>query len=195
MYKCDKPLILASSSPRRKAFLDQLGLEYSVRVKSIDEFAQPEESPEAFVCRMALEKGSAVSYQHPDSWVIAADTIVCLDQKILGKPRDSEDAVAMLCRLAGRSHTVMTAFAIICEKEKISEVQLVETSVYFSSFGEVEARAYVATGEPLDKAGSYGIQGVGALFVRKIAGSYSNVVGLPLAELVERLLYYSVISI
>ena len=194
MYSLQKSLILASSSPRRKAFFDDLGLVYTVEVMSIDETVLPNEDATTFVCRMAREKGRCISEINPHSWVVSADTVVCLAGEILGKPNDPDDAVQMLMKLSGRSHVVMTGFSLMCHKAQIDEAHVVTTEVSFTPFGKKEATAYVATGDPLDKAGSYGIQGRGGVFVEKIDGSYSNVVGLPLAELVSRLQYHDIIK-
>ena len=194
MYSLQKTLILASSSPRRKAFLDDLGLVYTVEVMPIDETVLPGEDAKTFVCRMASEKGRHISEKNPRSWVVAADTVVCLSDKILGKPTDPDDAVQMLMTLSGNSHTVMTGFSLMCHEAQVHEAHVVTTKVSFTAFGKDDARAYVATGEPLDKAGSYGIQGLGGVFVEKIDGSYSNVVGLPLAELVSRLEFHDIIK-
>ena len=131
---------------------------------------------------------------YPSSWIVAADTVVCLDRTILGKPRDTDDAVAMLMALAGREHTVRTGFCLSCEEENILVLQAVASSVWFADFKADVARAYALTGESLDKAGAYGIQGRGAFLVSRIAGSYSNIVGLPLQEVVGELLRWGVIA-
>lgn len=193
MYNLQKPLILASSSPRRKTFLDDLGLGYTVEVMPIDETVLPGEDAKTFVHRMAREKGRHISEKNPKSWVLAADTVVCLAGTILGKPTDPDDAVRMLMTLSGNSHIVMTGFSLMCHGNQVEESHVVTTKVTFTAFGENDARAYVATGDPLDKAGSYGIQDRGGVFVEKIDGSYSNVVGLPLAELVSRLEFHDII--
>lgn len=194
MYKALQPLILASGSPRRREFFNDLGLNYTVQVAEIVEKVQQGESPESFVSRMAQEKAAAVCSHNKESWVVAADTIVCLNNTILGKPKDSEDAVKMLCSLSGREHTVLTSFCLMNDLHQFVETQTVATKVLFTAFSVEVARAYVATGEPLDKAGSYGIQGVGGCLVERIDGSASNVIGLPLAELVECLQKNSIIS-
>lgn len=187
IYHTSRPLILASSSPRRQRYLHDLGIEYRIHAADIDEDLLPGEKPYDFVRRMAVEKARPVMDFYPDSWIVAADTVVSLGDSVLGKPKDSADAVSMLMQLSGKAHWVQTGICLACHQEGVVEVQSVRTRVLFRSFCEDVAHAYVATGEPLDKAGSYGIQGKGAFLVQEIAGSYSNVVGLPLCELLEML--------
>lgn len=185
-------LVLASASPRRQRFLHELGLEFEVLPAHVDEIHSPGESPEAFVRRLASDKARAVASRRPDGWILAADTIVVLDDDILGKPRDSIDAIRMLKRLRNRWHTVWTGFCLCCGETAVSEA--VSSEVRFGDFSDAVCAAYAATGEPLDKAGAYGIQGKGAFLVREIRGSYSNVVGLPLSEVVHMLLGRGVIE-
>ena len=187
-------LILASGSPRRRDFLTELGIDFTVIVPSVAETPEHDESPWEFALRIASEKARVVSRPNPDAWVLAADTIVVLGDDILGKPADQTEAGRMLNRLAGRRHEVLTGFYIRNEKESCAMGQVVETEVFFTPFSAETAAAYVATGEPLDKAGAYGIQGQGGVLVEKINGSYSNVVGLPLAEVVGELLRFGVIA-
>lgn len=194
MFTTLKPLVLASNSPRRRAYFKDLGLKFTVHSADIDEQVGPGEEPEDFVRRMAREKALAVRHLYPGSWVVAADTVVCLGQTILGKPRDAEDAVALLMSLAGREHIVRTGFCLTCEEEDVLVVASVATTVRFADFSIDVARAYAATGEPLDKAGAYGIQGQGAFLVEKIEGSYSNVVGMPLHEVLGGLMRRGVIA-
>ena len=194
MFTTCKSLVLASNSPRRRAYFADLGLLFSIHAADIDERVGPEENPEAFVRRMAGEKALAVRHMFPGSWIVASDTVVCLDQTILGKPRDMADAVAMLMSLAGREHIVRTGYCVTCEEENVQVVRSVATSVWFADFPLDVARAYAATGEPLDKAGAYGIQGKGAFLVEKVEGSYSNVVGLPLHEVLGELMHWGVVS-
>lgn len=195
LFRNRAALILASGSPRRQDFLTELGIEFTVIVPSIAEVPSQDESPWEFALRIASEKARVISRPNPDSWVLAADTIVVLDNEILGKPADPAEAGRMLSRLAGRRHEVLTGFYLRNEKESCAMGQVVETEVFFSPFSIETAAAYVATGEPLDKAGSYGIQGQGGALVEKISGSYSNVVGLPLAEVVAELLRFGVIAL
>ena len=194
MYKCLQPLILASGSPRRKEFFDTLGFEYSIFTVPVEELVREGEQPDNFVSRMAVEKAEAVALQRKDFWIVAADTIVCTADKILGKPVDFDDAVEMLCQLSGKDHIVLTAFCLMNKAQRVQEVEVVKTKVLFTPFSQQTAMAYVATGEPFDKAGSYGIQGVGGCLVEKIEGSYSNIIGLPLAELIGCLRKHKVIT-
>lgn len=173
-------LVLASASPRRRELLEQIGVSCQVRPADIDESTRPGESPADYVTRMAREKAAAVAGESSGAVVLAADTTVVIDDDVLGKPVDRFDALGMLARLGGRTHEVMTAVcAVGSEGER--EV-LVTTRVTFVSLDLALCEAYLATEEPWDKAGAYGIQGLGAVLVESIEGSYSNVVGLPLAE-------------
>ncbi len=195
IYHTRKPLILASSSPRRQRYLHDLGLQFRVHAADIDEELLPGEEPRAFVRRLAVEKTRPVMELYPASWIMAADTVVSLADSVLGKPQDSADAVSMLMQLSGKEHWVRTGICLACRQEGIVAVQSVTTRVLFSSFSAKVARAYVATGEPLDKAGSYGIQGQGAFLVKEITGSYSNVVGLPLCELLLMLEEHGIVAV
>lgn len=194
VFKNNSELILASGSPRRKAFLEELGLDFTVVAANIDESPLENEAPGDFVMRAARDKGLVIADQYPDSWVLAADTIVVLGGAILGKPDNIAEAERILLRLAGKGHEVLTGFFLLNSGKGIEVGRVVTTEVVFTSFSEKVARAYVATREPLDKAGAYGIQGQGGCFVKRINGSYSNVVGLPLAELVSELLRHGVVS-
>ncbi len=194
MYSNSAPVILASASPRRQDFLSWMGVQYRVEVADIDESRKQGEPPEIFVQRLAKEKGTVVAEKFPLYWVISGDTVVCLDSQVLGKPQDREDAVQMLMQLSGRTHSVLSAYSVIHQQKGIAECDFVRTEVSFTPFSEEVARAYVQTGEPLDKAGSYGIQQCGVSLVASINGSYSNVVGMPLAELLSVLLRLGVVS-
>lgn len=193
MFTNNEEIILASGSPRRRRFLAELGLDFTVVVADIAEDLQAGELPAAFVNRLAQEKAAAIAVDHPGAWVIGADTVVVVADEILGKPANPPDALAMLTRLVGRSHEVWTGFAIIRGKS-VAVTRVVRTEVTFVSASADVLGAYVASGEPLDKAGAYGIQGRGGLLVERIDGSYSNVVGLPMAELVEELLNLEAIA-
>ncbi len=193
MFKNNGQLILASGSPRRKRFLEGMGLDFTVAVADVPEVPHDGELPDEFVRRLAKDKALAVGVDHPEAWVIGADTAVVLDNLILGKPRDPDDGLAMLTMLAGRIHEVWTGFAI-CRGSSEVVSRAVCTEVKFVKAGQDLLSAYVATGEPLDKAGAYGIQGQGGGLVERIDGSYSNVVGLPLAELIEELLKLGAIA-
>jgi septum formation protein len=175
-------LILASASPRRKALLDQLGVSYTCDPAHIDESHRVGEQPSDYVQRMAQEKAQAVAARYPVSGfaVLAADTTVVIDNIVLGKPRNRVDALGILARLSGRKHSVLTAVCLWGAAGMNCE--LVETEVEFMSLSRDTCELYLTTGESWDKAGAYGIQGLGGAFVRSIHGSYSNVVGLPLCE-------------
>ncbi len=194
MFIASRPLILASSSPRRQEFLTQLGLHFTVNPADIDETPQAGELPEDFSRRMARTKAALIAGNHPQACVIAADTVVALGQTIFGKPRDREEALAILTALQGRTHEVITGFAVLCAESAIAAVAAVSSQVTFASFAGTILQAYVDTGEPMDKAGAYGIQGRGAFLVHSLHGSYSNVVGLPVTELVAVLLQHRLIE-
>lgn len=169
-------LILASGSPRRRALLEELGLDPIVRSPDIDETALPNEQPAAHVERLAIEKGQTVSCD-ADDVVISADTIVTIDGQLLGKPTDDAHAAAMLRQLSGRTHQVMTGVALRSNGEVQSFVEA--TTVHFAELTNADIDWYVSTGEPADKAGAYAMQGRGGAFVTAIEGSYDNVIGLP----------------
>lgn len=195
IYSTVKPLVLGSRSPRRRKFLEQLGLVFTVYAPEIDESVLPGEAPVAYVERIAVEKVEKVMMVYPDHYVIGADTSVCLGNQILGKPESNREAVQMLMALSGRDHVVCSGISIGCHREQVLAILSVSTSVTFAPFDETVAQAYVAAGESLDKAGGYGIQGKGAFLVERINGSYSNVVGLPLAETVSLLTAHGVLTV
>lgn len=176
------PTVLASASPRRRELLTLIGLSHRVRPADIDETAHPGELPEPHALRLATEKARVVALECPADLVIAADTIVVVDDEILGKPRSDADAIAMLRRLSGRTHTVVTGMACELEGRRSSGVETV--SVTFRNLSDEDIARYVATREPMDKAGAYGIQGYGATIVRRIDGDYFAVMGLSLVRLV-----------
>ena len=180
-------LFLASASPRRRELLAQIGVPFSLINVAVDETPSPAESPEAYVERVARDKALAglAGLGNRDGYVLGADTSVVLDQRILGKPVDRKDALAMLAALSGRTHRVMTAVALA--SRSICEVRVVISEVTFRSIEDAEAERYWASGEPVDKAGGYAIQGWGAAFVSQLHGSYSAVVGLPLCETTQLL--------
>jgi septum formation protein len=180
-----KKLILASASPRRRELLDLTGLKYQVISPNVDEKVLPEEQPREHVERLALAKAMNVGAVHPDDIVVGSDTAVITNSRtILGKPKDKKDAKSMLFALSGREHTVLSAVAAVWHRKNKTRVVTVETRVRFKQMEEWEVNWYLDTGEPLDKAGAYGIQGKGAVFVEGIVGSYTNVIGLPLMETV-----------
>lgn len=194
IYTTCKPLVLASNSPRRRAYLDDLGLKFSISAANIDEAVLVGESVEKYVERMAVTKAATVAEYFPESHVLGADTAVYVGENILGKPADETEAVAMLLELAGKEHQVISSVCVIARERKILDSITVMTRVKFVDFGEDVAMAYVASGESLDKAGAYGIQSRGAFLVEQIEGSYSNVVGLPLSQTVSLLVASSVIT-
>lgn len=181
----DLSVILASQSPRRRQLLELVGIRHDVRPADIDESVSQGELPERYAERLAREKARTVAANDSSALVIGADTIVVIDELILGKPKDVSDAERMLAMLSGRTHTVMTAVAV-CHGDRIaSSVEIVD--VTFVPLDENQIREYVATGEPMDKAGAYGIQGYGATIVRRIDGDYFAVMGLSLVRLVALL--------
>lgn len=175
-------VVLASGSPRRRQLLELIGIEHEVLPSNIDETLRPRETPRRHAERLAREKASAIATREPGKITIAADTIVVINRKVLGKPRDEDDARRMLAMLSGREHTVITAVAVARGRKLRSAVE--EVKVKFRRLREDEIDAYVATGEPMDKAGAYGIQGFGATIVDCVHGDYFAVMGLPLARLV-----------
>lgn len=177
-------LILASASPRRRELLSRLGLEFTVHAAQADETLLPGLSPREQVVRLSKIKAQAVRdslEQRPGQVIISADTVVVLDGAILGKPQDEAQAAEMLAALSGREHLVLTGVTVLCDAgpQHLCE----ETQVFFRPLTQAEITAYIRTGEPMDKAGAYGIQGYGALFVEKLIGDYYNVMGLPLCAL------------
>ena len=182
------PVILASASPRRQSLLHELGLSFRVTPAHINEKPLPEEEPQQFVRRLAREKAGQVADCYPDAFVIGADTVVILDDMILGKPESPAQALEMLEMLQGRCHRVSTGLALV-NRELGHETSVTETTeVLFARFSRQVLAAYVRTGEPMDKAGAYGIQGIGGFMVQRISGSCSNVIGLPVERLVHLLL-------
>lgn len=184
-------LILASGSPRRKELLEQIGVCFEVVKVSVDETPLPDESPLDYVLRLAIEKADAgsqlIRHKKP---VLGSDTTVVCNGKILGKPENKADALAMLKMLSGNHHQVITAVAVVKGQQNLH--QIVTTDVTFRSLSNDEIEAYWHTGEPSDKAGAYGIQGLGGVFVENISGSYSAVVGLPLAQTAKLLKTFDV---
>jgi len=183
-------VILASQSPRRTDLLDLIGVAHDVKAANVDESYVGGEQPEAHAERLARAKAESIAAGLSESLVIAADTIVVIDGKVLGKPKDATDAARMLKMLSGRRHVVMTAVAVAYRGQTVSNIERV--SVNFRELGEDEIERYIATGEPMDKAGAYGIQGYGATIVRRIEGDYFAVMGLSLVRLVELLVQIGV---
>ena len=180
-------LYLASSSPRRAELLQQIGVPFKTLVSPVDETPWPQESAASYVERLAIAKAEAtlLRLEGVNACVLGSDTCVVLDGNILGKPTDQEDAFQMLSALSGRAHQVLTAVAILNAERRVSQV--VSSTVHFMPLSAEQISAYWQTGEPQDKAGAYGIQGMGAVFVERIEGSYSAVVGLHLHEVAQLL--------
>jgi len=178
-------LILASSSPRRRELLAAAGIAFTAQPADIDETHRPGESPIAFTLRLAREKAEAIARKDPGATILGADTIVVCDEEILGKPADEADAARMLKKLSGRAHQVVTGVALLSTRGLDARTET--TTVTMRAISDEEIAAYIATGEPMDKAGAYGIQGGAAAFVARIAGDYTNIVGLPIALVQEML--------
>jgi septum formation protein len=175
-------VILASQSPRRRQLLGLVGIPHDVRPADLDESVMPDEEPRAYAERLAREKSQAIARVEPGAVVVGADTVVVLDGEILGKPADAVEAQRMLARLSGRAHTVFTGVAVTRDGRTVSGVE--EVAVEFRELADEQIAAYVATQEPMDKAGAYGIQGFGAVLVARIDGDYFAVMGLALGRLV-----------
>lgn len=178
-------LILASGSPRRRELLEQLRLRFEVLTSDVEEIRGENEPAEVYVERLASAKAAAVAHRRPEAWVIAADTIVWLEGRILEKPGNFEEAAQMLESIAGREHVVYTGTALRHESSGWVSAAVTTTTVRMVNMAREEIEWYVRTGEPMDKAGSYAVQGIGAMFIESIEGNYTNVVGLPLATLVR----------
>lgn len=187
----NQELILASESPRRAQLLEQLGLRFRVVPANLEERIPERADPEE-VERLAVDKALAVGNRFPQAVVIGADTVVVVDGYVLGKPGNEREAISMLQRLSGREHTVVTGIAVYQAASHKLESAHEETRVWFRDLDWAEIEGYVLSGEPLDKAGAYGIQGLGAALVRRIEGCYFNVVGLPVARLVEMLKEFNI---
>ena len=195
MFRMLQPLILASTSPRRRELLASMGLSFSVIPSGVQEDGEDGKKPADRVQQWAVDKAMAVAHSYPASWIVAADTIVVLDGEVFGKPVDSHAAAAMLERLSDRAHEVITGLCLVHGKRDFLRVESVRTLVRFKNLSGGEIDAYLKIGEPFDKAGAYGIQGLGAVFVQAIYGSYTNVVGLPLCETLEWLAEQRVIEV
>lgn len=180
-----RKIILASASPRRRELLEKAEIPFNLCIKNVDETVPEGLTPEEAAMFVAEKKALAVAGVDEEAVVIGADTIVVLDGEILGKPADEEDAIKMLMRLSGREHTVITGVCLACGDKKTTFYK--SSKVTFYKLERDEVKRYVRTGEPMDKAGAYGIQGKGSLFVESIEGDYFNIVGLPLASVVREL--------
>ena len=177
--------ILASSSPRRRELLTSIGLPFDVVPSHIPEEHQPGEAPEEYVARLSREKANAIATAHPSRWVIAADTTVLLGDQLLEKPSGKADAIRMLSLIAGQTHIVYTGVTLQNVGRQVRETRVAESEVRMLPLSRSDVEWYVDTGEPLDKAGAYAVQGIGGMFIESIHGSYTNVVGLPLAMLFQ----------
>lgn len=180
-----RKIILASNSPRRKELLEKVGLSFEIKTADFDECFDTALPPEEFAKSLALGKALKVSKIKYDAVIIAADTIVVVDDQILGKPKSSEDAKNMLKKISGRSHTAITGLAVVDSKSGKSITTSSKIILHFRDMTDKEIDLYVKTGEPLDKAGSYAVQGLGAIFIEKMEGDYYAAVGLPLNSLYE----------
>lgn len=188
-------LILASRSPRRKKLLEQVGISIHIAPSNIDETVVSNKTPEEQARQLSLLKAEKTAFSYPDSWILGADTIVVVKNQILGKPESKTHAVHMLKRLSNREHSVYTAFCVLNLKTETRVVKTIKTKVVFKRLTDWEISWYIQTGEPFDKAGSYAIQGIGLFMVKEIFGSYSNVVGLPVCEVVETLENLNIIQL
>ena len=188
------PLILASSSPRRRYLLEKAGLMFSVIPSTLDESSVPVGPIENHVRMLAEAKAMEVAEVYPKSWVIAADTLVLIGDAVLGKPDTEAQARQMLKALSGKTHRVLTGYCICCNTAERSFSETVETKVTFKTLSDTEIDWYLNTDEPFDKAGAYAVQGLGSFLVKRIEGSYTNVVGLPVCEVMEYLLREGVVK-
>ncbi len=179
--------ILASSSPRRRELLQGIGFQFDVVPSNVPEVRAVGETPEEYVARLSREKARAVAERHPTRWIIAADTTVVLDDQVLEKPVDADDARRMLATIAGETHVVYTGVTLKRLEPHYIDTHVTQSEVRMLPLTAHDIAWYVATGEPLDKAGAYAAQGVGGMFIDSIHGSYTNVVGLPLASLFQML--------
>jgi septum formation protein len=178
-------LILASASPRRREILQSVGLKFKIVPAHVNENYLNGESPRQHVKRLSGDKAIVIARKYPEAWVLGADTIVVIDGLILGKPENKAQAKKMLRKLSGREHKVFTGFTIAHVAAEIYQIKVVQSAVRFKTISPTEMEWYVACDEPYDKAGGYAVQGKGAYFIQSIRGSYTNVIGLPLCEVLE----------
>ncbi len=178
-------IILASGSPRRRALFSKLGIDFQYSTSTVKESLTDSIPPEELVVKMAAMKAYNVSNIYSEAFIVGADTVIYFEGKIIGKPKDSEDAISTLKMLSGKKHEVYTGVAIVHKENKICERFYQKTDVFFKKLSDALIKWYVDTEEPLDKAGSYGIQGKGSLLVEKIVGDHDNVVGMPMGMLME----------
>jgi len=188
-----KSLVLASASPRRIELLTRSGVPFTAVESGVAEVREPLEPAARFALRMARAKAAAVSAQMPHALVLGADTVVEIEGDVLGKPRDRADARRMITLLAGREHRVMTGFALFRARSMLEE-QVVTSTVEFRPLGQAEIEQYIATDEPYDKAGAYGVQGLGRVLIARVEGSLANVMGLPIEEVLDALARQDVVA-
>jgi septum formation protein len=184
----ENPLILASVSPRRRDILTQIDIPFQSVGSRIDEAVQKKMRPTDFACLMATLKAESAQKAYRRRWILAADTLVVINKRIFGKPRDAQDCRTMLSELSGKRHRVITGFCILEPSGNKSHLEAVSTTVHVKELSAMEIEAYIETGEPFGKAGAYAIQGIGAFMIEGIEGSYTNIVGLPVCEVVRALL-------
>jgi len=180
-------LVLASISPRRRAILQQIGIPFEAVGSMVEETLYEVIQPADIACQRAILKAESVQHVHNNRWILGADTIVVMNKMVFGKPRDSRDCRDMLLRLRGKNHRVITGFCIFDPGGQKVHIEAVITKVKIKEISEIEIEAYIKTGEPFGKAGSYAIQGIGSFMIEHINGSYTNVVGLPVCEVVRAL--------
>ena len=188
-------LILASKSPRRRYLLQQAGLKFSIVPSDFDENSVKLSSPQSYVRCLAEAKALDISRKYPESWIIGADTIVFIDNTILGKPTSRNEARTMLQSLSAKTHQVLTGYCICCKSLDRFFSETITTDVCFKTLTQREIDWYINSGEPFDKAGAYAIQGIGTFLVKRINGSYTNVVGLPVCEVLEYLIKEGVVEL
>ncbi|MEN6330829.1 MAG: Maf family protein [Smithella sp.] len=181
------PFILASASPRREELLRSVGLKFKILPAHVNEDYIDGETPRQHVRRLSQDKARVPARKYPDAWVLGADTIVVIDNLILGKPKNKTQARQMLERLSGREHKVFTGYTLARTASKITKTSVVQSAVKFKPINAEEMEWYISCDEPYDKAGGYAVQGKGAYFIKAIRGSYTNVIGLPLCEVLEEL--------
>ena len=186
--------ILASASPRRQELLKFMGFDFTVIPSGVDEKFLGGESVKGHVLRLSREKAQVIAGRNPGTWVLGADTVVIIDGDVLGKPGSKKEAKEMLMRLSGKKHRVLTGFSVVRKSVNVVKSGLVESSVFFTEVSEDELEWYIDTMEPYDKAGGYAVQGKAAFFIKEIRGSHTNVIGLPLCEVVAALKEVGAIS-
>ena len=184
----ENPLVLASVSPRRKELLTQIGIPFESVDSGIEETAHARLSPVELACRIAVRKAESVQHLYPQRWILGADTIVVLKNKVFGKPRDTRECREMLFSLSGRNHRVITGFCLMDPGGVSVHVEAVTTMVKVKKMSEAEIEAYIKTGEPFGKAGGYAIQAIGSFMIEHIKGSYTNVVGLPVYGVINAMI-------